>query len=144
MQDVADKIGETFLNQKAYILVPIYPKDLLMYQPVLSKFGGEIDQQQDLMFNYAQLSGRFDYDSNYINMNSCIMNLKTSILQLTDRIYVDKPIKKQKEVPMQRQRDLSQTFVDNKIINLKTFKQKPKADAKKEEDNQMRQTVSNI
>ena len=59
------------------------------------------------MFNYAQLSGRFDYDSNYINMNSCIMNLKTSILQLTDRIYVDKPIKKQKEVPMQRQRDLS-------------------------------------
>ena len=45
MQDVAVKIGETFLNQKAYILVPIYPKDLLMYQPVLSKFGGEIDQQ---------------------------------------------------------------------------------------------------
>jgi hypothetical protein len=45
MQDVASKIGETFLNQKAYILVPIYPKDLLMYQPVLSKFGGEIDQQ---------------------------------------------------------------------------------------------------
>ena len=82
--------------------MPIYPKDLLMYQPVLSKFGGEIDQQQDMMFNYAQLSGRFDYDSNYINMNSCIMNLKTSILQLTDRIYVDKPIKKQKEVPMQR------------------------------------------
>ena len=53
MQEVCNKIGETFLNLKAYVLVPIYPKDLLMYQPVLSKFGGETDMQQDMMFNYA-------------------------------------------------------------------------------------------
>lgn len=58
------------------------------------------------------MSGRFDYDANYIYMSSRIKNLKTSIVELTDRIYVDKPIKKQKEVPMQRQKDLSQTFID--------------------------------
>lgn len=32
------------------------------------------------MFNYAQMSGRFEYDANYINMNTQIKNLKTSIL----------------------------------------------------------------
>ena len=46
------------------------------------------------MFNYAQMSGRFEYDSNYINMNTQVKNLKTSILQVTERIYVDKPINK--------------------------------------------------
>ena len=40
------------------------------------------------------MSGRFEYDSNYINMTTVIKNLKTSIIELTDRIYVDKPIKK--------------------------------------------------
>jgi hypothetical protein len=87
---------------KAFVLVPIYPKDMMMYQPVLSKFGGDTDRQQEQVFNYAQMSGRFEYDANYINMTTLVKNLKTSILQLTDRIYVDKPMNKQKEVPMQR------------------------------------------
>ena len=46
MMDITNKTGENFLqNMKAYVLVPIYPKDMLMYQPVLSKFGGETDKQ---------------------------------------------------------------------------------------------------
>lgn len=95
MTDITYKTGENFLlNIKAYVLVPIYPKDMLMYQPVLSKFGGETDKHQEQMFNYAQMSGRFEYDANYINMNTQIKNLKTSILQVTERIYVDKPINK--------------------------------------------------
>lgn len=45
MTDITYKTGENFLlNIKAYVLVPIYPKDMLMYQPVLSKFGGETDK----------------------------------------------------------------------------------------------------
>jgi hypothetical protein len=43
MQDVAKKIGDTFLNQKAYVLAPIYPKDMNIYQPALTKFGGVLD-----------------------------------------------------------------------------------------------------
>jgi hypothetical protein len=31
MQEIANKLGETFLNQKAYVLVPIYPKDMMMH-----------------------------------------------------------------------------------------------------------------
>lgn len=56
------------------------------------------------------MSGRFEYDSNYINWNTIVKNLKTSIIQLTDRIYVDKPIRKQKEVPMQKKKDMAKTF----------------------------------
>jgi hypothetical protein len=28
MLEIANKIGETFLNQKAYVLAPIYPKNM--------------------------------------------------------------------------------------------------------------------
>lgn len=87
-----------------------------------------------MVFNYAQMSGRFEYDANYISMNTYIRNLKTNILQLTDRIYVDKPIKKQKEVPMQRQKDLSQTFVDNKIISAQLKKSKQKEEPERRYD----------
>ena len=31
LTEVANKIGDNFLNNKAYILVPIYPKDMQMY-----------------------------------------------------------------------------------------------------------------
>jgi hypothetical protein len=31
MQEMGSKIGETFLNTKAYVLVPIYPRDFMMY-----------------------------------------------------------------------------------------------------------------
>jgi hypothetical protein len=68
-----------------------------------------------MIFNYAQMSGRFDYDANYINWNTNVKNIKTSFVQLTDRVYVDKPIKKQKEVPMQKKKDLAKTFSTNNI-----------------------------
>ena len=60
----------------------------------MSQFGGQITAFQDNLFNIAQSSGRFDYDANYINWNTFIRNLKTSNVMLTDKVYVDKPIKK--------------------------------------------------
>jgi hypothetical protein len=49
------------------------------------------------------MSGRFDYDANYIDLNTFIKNLKYSSVEITERVYVDKPMKKQKEVPIERQ-----------------------------------------
>jgi hypothetical protein len=44
----------------------------------------------------------FDYDSNYIDMNTQVKNLKYSSVEVTERVYVDMPMRKQKEVPIER------------------------------------------
>lgn len=54
------------------------------------------------MFNNQQRTGAFDYDANYLDNNTLIKNLKYSTVELTEKIYVDKPIKKQKELPIER------------------------------------------
>ena len=44
----------------------------------------------------------FDYDANYVDLNSFIKNLKYSTVEVTERVYVDMPMRKQKEVPIER------------------------------------------
>jgi len=46
------------------------------------------------MFNNQQSSGHFDYDSNYVDLSSFVKNLKTNTVEVTERVYVDKPMRK--------------------------------------------------
>jgi hypothetical protein len=54
-----------------------------------------------LMLCDAQKTGRFDYDTNYLDLNMFIKNLKTSTIELNERFYVDKPLKRQKDMPIE-------------------------------------------
>jgi hypothetical protein len=47
------------------------------------------------------LTGKFDYDANFLDLNTQIRNLKTSRIELHEKIFLDKPLKKQKEVPIE-------------------------------------------
>ena len=49
-----------------------------------------------------QRTGNFDYDTNYLDANVVVKNLKYSNIELTERIYVDKPIKNQKDLPIEK------------------------------------------
>ena len=49
----------------------------------------------------------FDYDANYIDLSTFIKNLKYSTVEVTERVYVDKPLKKLKEVPIERKQDVA-------------------------------------
>lgn len=93
---VAQKIGENFTNQKLYVLLPVYKHQdkQRKFLPSISNYGGITTSHQDTIFTIAQSNGHFDYDSNYLNLRTQIKNLKTSKVQLTERIYVDKPIGK--------------------------------------------------
>ena len=66
----------------------------------LAKYGGKINENFERMFNSQQKSGDFGYDSNYIDKNTFIKNIKYSAVEVTERVYVDKPLKKLKEVPI--------------------------------------------
>lgn len=66
------------------------------------RYGGKSSDYMELMFSNQQSSGQFDYDANYIDLNSFIKNLKVNTVEVTERVYVDKPMRKQKEVPIER------------------------------------------
>jgi len=58
----------------------------------------------------------FDYDTNYLDNNTVIKNLKYSTVELTERIYVDKPMKRQKDMPMQKKNDIVSSLVQRKLL----------------------------
>lgn len=47
------------------------------------------------------MTGKFAYDANFIDLNMYVKNLKTNTVELTEKVYVDKPFKKQKEIPIE-------------------------------------------
>ncbi|CDW71590.1 UNKNOWN [Stylonychia lemnae] len=124
LRDLTDQIskraGENFLNQKLFVIIPcqLQSQNKNQYLATISQYGGQTTAYQENIFNIAQQSGRFDYDANHLNQNTIIRNLKTTNLMLTDRIYVDKPINKQKEVPMQKKKDMESTFKENNVLQL--------------------------
>ena len=109
---IGNKIGENFMNQKQYVVLPVYKSSpsKMQFLPIIADYGGLTTDKQEKTFNIAQSNGAFDYDANYINWNTFIKNLKTTTVKLTEKVYVDKPIGMQKAVPMQRKKDLAQTF----------------------------------
>ena len=63
-------------------------------------------------------------------MSSFIKNLKYSTVEVTERVYVDKPMKKQKEVPIERKQDVANSLIKENMlgkVNLvnKDIYQKP-------------------
>ena len=52
-----------------------------------------MDHFSEIRFINNQRTGNFDYDTNYLDPNVVVKNLKYSNIELTERIYVDKPIK---------------------------------------------------
>jgi hypothetical protein len=58
----------------------------------------------------------FDYDANYVDLNSIIKNLKYSSVEVTERVYVDKPMRKQKEVPIERKQDVANSLIKGNLL----------------------------
>lgn len=63
------------------------------------------------------MSGKIEYDTNFIDYQTKLRNLKTNCIELTERIYIDKPLKRQKDVPIENQHALASTF-NNKNDNM--------------------------
>lgn len=63
----------------------------------------------------------FDYDANYIDLNTQIKNLKYSSVEVTERVYVDKPMRKQKEVPIERKQDVAMTLKETGVLGKVNF-----------------------
>lgn len=114
LAEVAKKLKDNiYLNSKQFCIVPIIPKgaDKPANTFTLAKYGGKSNDFMELMFNNQQSSGQFDYDSNYVDMSSFIKNLKYSSVEVTERVYVDKPMRKQKEVPIERKQDVAHSLM---------------------------------
>ena len=88
LDEIAKKVGETSLNPKQYMFVPVY-----------KHFNNERTDSQIL--EDAQINGKLHYDVNFIDYKTQLRNLKTNCLELTEKVYVDKPIKRQKEIPIE-------------------------------------------
>ncbi len=63
-------------------------------------------------------------------MSSFIKNLKYSTVEVTERVYVDQPMKKQKEVPIERKQGVANSLIKENMlgkVNLvsKDIYQKP-------------------
>ena len=52
------------------------------------------DYRSATLVGGAQMTGRFDYDTNFIDMNMYVKNLKANSIELNERIYVDKPLRR--------------------------------------------------
>jgi hypothetical protein len=47
------------------------------------------------------MTGKFNYEANELDLNTYIRNLKASTIELREKIFVDKPMRKQKEIPIE-------------------------------------------
>lgn len=91
LEEIAKKVGETFLNPKQYVLVPVIKNS--QYSP---------DKKNNSRSNSKNSrEPKLDYDTNYIDMNMYVRNLKTSTVELNEKVYVDKPVKRNKDVPIE-------------------------------------------
>lgn len=63
----------------------------------------------------------FDYDSNYIDINTQVKNLKYTAVEITERVYVDMPMRKQKEVPIERKQDVAMTLKETGVLGKVNF-----------------------
>lgn len=99
LEEVGKKTGESFLNPKLYVLHPVQ-KHSYFWRSSGEKSLGD-----------SQMTGKFAYESTAIDLNTAVKNLKSNTVELTEKIYVDKPYRKQKEVPIENQHALASTFV---------------------------------
>lgn len=98
-----------------FCIIPVLSKSSSDGKPLngfsLAKYGGKSSDFLQLMFENQQRAGQFDYDAGYIDLATAIKNLKCAAVEVTERVYVDKPMKKQKEVPIERKQDVTNTLI---------------------------------
>ena len=124
LSEVAAKLRDNiYLNNKLYCLVPVIAKGATGdgVKPantfcLAKRYGGKSTDYMEMMFENQQSSGQFDYDANYIDLTTIIKNLKYTTVEVTERVYVDKPMKKQKEVPIERKQDVASTLQATNIL----------------------------
>ncbi len=105
-----------------FCIVPVLPKGAENKGFTLAKYGGKPTDYMELMFNNQQSSGTFDYDgANYVDLNTFVKNMKCTTVEVTEKVYVDKPMRKQKEVPIERKQDVAMTFEQNNILGKLNF-----------------------
>ena len=59
------------------------------------------EQKLESKLNYIQLTGDFKYEVPELDLNSLVRNLKTDTIELKEKIFIDKPLQKQREVPFE-------------------------------------------
>lgn len=121
LYQVAEKLKDpVYMNSKMFSIIPIYPRGSQESKAnkafALAKYGGMASDYMEMMFNNQQSSGMFEYDSNYIDLNTIVKNLKTNTVEMTERVYVDKPMKKQKEVPIEKKQEVASTLKEANIL----------------------------
>jgi hypothetical protein len=127
LQEVASKLNDNiYLNQKLYCIIPVIVKGTggdgvkpVNTFSLAKRYGGKSSDYMELMFSNQQSSGQFDYDALYVDMNSFIKNLKYNTVEVTERVYVDKPMRKQKEVPIERKQDVASSLQATNFLSTK-------------------------
>jgi hypothetical protein len=51
-----------------------------------------------------------------VDLNTIIKNIKSTVVEVTERVYVDKPMKKQKELPIERKQDVMASLIQTNIL----------------------------
>ena len=127
LREVSRKLKDPiYTNAKQFCIVPVLSKrETKGGNFSLAKYGGKSSDFMELMFNNQQMSGQFDYDASYVDLNTVIKNIRSAVVEVTERVYVDKPMKKQKELPIERKQDVMASLIQTNILTKPaTTKQK--------------------
>ncbi len=79
---------------------------------------GREKQRSDSDLGGDNLDDSIEYDTNFIDYQTHIKNMKTNQIELTEKRYVDKPANKQKDIPIENQHALASTFNVSKEQNI--------------------------
>lgn len=127
LRAVSQKLNDPiYTNAKQFCIVPVLSKreGKAHGSFSLAKYGGKSSDFMELMFNNQQMSGQFDYDASYVDLNTVIKNIKVAVVEVTERVYVDKPMKKQKELPIERKQDVMASLIQTNILAKPAQKKK--------------------
>jgi hypothetical protein len=61
------------------------------------------------------MTGRFDYEVGNLDMNSLVRNLRTDCVEIIDKVYVDKPLRLQKDVPIESKKLIASTLAPKQM-----------------------------
>jgi hypothetical protein len=83
------KAGENLFNPKQFNIIPVYKNGERFNHGFKDK-----NKDFDSDLTGSQLTGKFTYDMKAASMNTYVKNLKTNTVELTDKIFVDRPYQK--------------------------------------------------
>jgi hypothetical protein len=68
------------------------------------------------------MTGRFEYEVSNLDMNSLVRNLRTDCVEIIDKVYVDKPLRLQKDVPIESKKMIANTLAPMQMSSKKLKK----------------------